>query len=516
MSTEISGHDSLEELRWVVESGDPQYLPARFLLGAASLDEGLLEQAERLLTHLIEGVERQNEIVRETIAARWIERKPRYLKLAKKLPFLRPWLDQWLRTVRHLYGGDFYRHAANWRHAQEIFDELREMPVNPTDRQQWQRDLKQHTLQTYLDTFAGDSLLFEKVRAALTPTTPSADADEARRWLDVVLDPDRIADLEHKLKMLEVRLVLREYAGTTPERIAEDVGEILAFQSRSVLFSRRLTELAEAWQARDWTLSGQTIARMLDSVRSPSAFEASREIEQARLPRVGRWFLKHLFPTLVDIETLQGRFRYPLYREARYLRSRCFLGTRDRKDLAKAHKEAEEMLDRVLDAPHKGPRRAQRQAEQRRRELRALTFCVRVESAVHLVVGEKEDDRDHLALDAQSFLLNRDSHERELRTYCGSKISEVVAAAYRARALLERHSSSRHAKQSDPELPQPPSREQEFLRRSLDVAPSASTWIYLAESQRDSREDARLSLSQALKLSPAHPYAKRLRTQLDG
>lgn len=502
---------TLEELKWVVETGDPQYLPAQFLYAVASLEDGRLQQAEAILISVIEPIERHNKAVIDEITADWFKQAPRHASTVRKVSRFKPWLDFWLKVARYLYGGDYYRYALNWQATKEAHQELQERAAEPTFR-----GFAQANFESHLNLFRHEPILVTKTEAAFKRSAVSdQEAAEAMAWLDLVLDERRFRALEHRLSMLRIYMpgeTLRQLSDEQKEEHAKTIDEQIA---ESVLFKSDLKSLAESWRVSDWKKSRELIDEILDKIQSPNVFQAGREIEAARLPR-GR-LARYFFPNIVQIEKLQGRFRFPLYRESRYLRAQCWLGTRDRDLLEKAESEAEFLLDRILGEPSGHSAEGRHAiAEVRRLELRALTFCLRVEAAVHLELGETADDKDYRAVMAGAFLVFADEHAKQLDAYTTSKPPEIVAAAYRAWALLERRKA--HGRSEDwrrAGLPAPPSREQEFLRKSLDARASAATWICLAESQLKSAvEDARRSLEQALKLSPEHPYATRLLASL--
>jgi hypothetical protein len=508
----LSRESTLNELEQVVNSDDPQYLPARFLLGLGCLEEGRLEQAATVFTSLIEPIERHNETVRDTIAAQWIDLKPRHPRLVGKLPILRHWRDFWLRTAQYLYGGDFYRYANNWRLTKEAHKELQQ-----DEAHQAVRELRQANFEHHVNLFEPSPRLVKEARTAFRLSNASeSEAAHARQWLDTVLDERRRSNLEHGLSMLKIYVpgaLIGRLSAEDIEKHAQTIDKLVA---ESVLFTDTLTKLAAEWRAEHWKTSRELIESILQDIQSPSTFQAGREIESARPPR-GR-LMRYLFPMIASIRSLQGRFRHPLYREARYLRAQCQVGTRDRGLLEQAEEEAKQLLEQVLDEPAEISGQAKRRSERRRKELRALTFCLRVEAAVHLELGEKADDNDYRALMAGAFLISADKHAVEVEQYTTWKSPDLVATAYRAWALLERYKANQRSDDwLKAGLPMPPGREQEFLRKSLDARQTAATWICLAESQRStSPDEARRSLMQALKLSPAHPYAQQLLVALAG
>jgi hypothetical protein len=161
---------TLDELEWVVNDGDPQYLPARFLYGVANLEEGRLEQAAAILSSLIEPIERHNETVVNEIAANWIEKRPRHPRIARKLSrfkYFKYWLDFWLRVTHHLYGGDYYRHAVNWQATKQAYQELQEREANPLGR-----DFARASFESHLNLFRGEPVLVEKTEAAFKRRPP--------------------------------------------------------------------------------------------------------------------------------------------------------------------------------------------------------------------------------------------------------------------------------------------------------------------------------------------------------
>ena len=124
----LDSADAVVMLQSLVNDIDPVYRPARFLLGYAYLSRGDAKHAVEVFDGLMKEFDAALRNSADKVQTERLERLPRMIRLAKRLPVIRDWLKRWSEeTLGGVIGGDFYRASIAWKAVKEEMADESEM-----------------------------------------------------------------------------------------------------------------------------------------------------------------------------------------------------------------------------------------------------------------------------------------------------------------------------------------------------------------------------------------------------
>ena len=514
----------IEAMAFVADELDPLYRPARFLLGYMHLARGDAANAERAFERLTHPDRASVKQAVSELRAVWLK-GPRLARIARKLPVINRWVQHWRDTLPYVIGGDLVLASEVWADMRREWEDSK-IP----------RDSSVTLLRSALRDFGGD-----KTIDAAVATAPSAAQDEARAFLDGLLDASRIANFDIDLMLLSNHVLMVSSVFTpADEANAEWLQEVenavakLRGEKLARLFTGGLAGLDSAVHAKDWKRCRAIVRDLRLYTIAPSDVHVASLLDDPSLDGLGATLAGFFLPALRELRGRRRALQQSLYTESVYHLALAELLSGAPAKLKRARRRASELrTHRLPTRGGSGPPA----------DLRLLTLCLELNCHAMLLAAHDEaavrPDGKPAADDALDRWTPNNSwwDARQARPELEGAVRhrgrppEVLAAVHTALGLAERierwHDDERR------------NRERRWQRRPWDVGgrsvfseaghfrdalqlrETATTHCYRAESLLDmgreepdtlpyAREEARAHVQRALQLSPLHPLARRL------
>jgi hypothetical protein len=503
---------AIVDLRRLVETEDPVYKPARFLLATRLVDLGDGAAASPLFRELMRPVEERAVEILQHIKENWKTRGPRFVWL-RRLPFVKtrvlPWLELYRQIFAALSGGRMYLYAKWWSELRDLLDKPAEESL--IDDRESAEKFRAALIAVQVSLFSHVPAIQKYIEIAAGKPDDKTTAAKAREILDRVLDQQELWQFAHELQVLDSEVTIQRLAENFPKAgITSKADEsslrthvaVLREHPIAVLYEHALDRLEFAVTSRRWDEVEQISEELQLDTREPSEYTEAQLLQQAMVTPPDSWVSMFL-PAFALLDGWRATFRNSLYLESAYGRYLADYLRGDADGLKIAFEGAANLAKRLEGARHVWRDRA------RATELHTLALCLASDAMIRYTMSGATDDsadfsvQRHLGLDLTTLAkrLNR------RRTKASS--ADEAAAAARSLGLLARFSTKRRAAEPDLKLELDEIAYFEHAREALDAA---ETNFCLAESLmgRGDATSAAAFLTRALAQAPRHARALAL------
>jgi hypothetical protein len=470
---------------------DPLYRPGHFFLGFAYLTSGNAHEAQREFERLMQPVEKAADALLRLMEQEWHRQVRvsalglliRFRKqlptwgrrdewLALRIPAVEEWSDLWEDVLVNLHGGVWYFLAAAWREFPERFEKWKSMAEDD--------ELSKLSFEIYMESvnikFKPYPAVSQLAKVAAGRSTHQRQdgleisSQEARKKLNDVLDFESVEQLNHKLRLLDIKLDSMRERDSAEQRL-EQLLEIESLKESTVLFREEFERLYERWQAEDWEACRRILRDIYHETQGPDKEAARRLVASVELPYRHSWLVKRVWSFLPAVQRWRNTFvKDRLYLESRYYLNLAKFQTFTSDKLQEAMEDARDLHVKLLPAAEPSSHE-----QMRRDELRRLCLCLEVDAGVRILLssGEGGDVAREIEIWRR---LNKLIEEEgaKLKAFRVDESRAVAAAAYCTLGLLQRYqrdSTSWHLK-STPHIEED---EIECFEKSLKLRSTANT-----------------------------------------
>jgi hypothetical protein len=312
---------AIENLKVIGSEIDPLYRPARYMLGHAYLLNGDAINAVQVFQELIKEFEETASHSIDKLRAEWTRRPPRLVNFAKRIPFIHLWLQRWVDITRSVIGGDLYRAAQAW-------DEIKKA-VSEQDQSVFGVHLLDFNLNINLRALE-DFPTFQKLAEIAVGRRPAEERtpSQAREFLDMRLDLDKIGEVDHQLKwlttdceLLESHAGLKEILDTRTDdsdRLENALQKIEELKKTFLGVLPGLERLQNALREERWSDAKGEIRGLRALTEEPSVFALMRILSDPAVDSLGARIAEFFIPALRLVRQERAYGREPLYLETVY------------------------------------------------------------------------------------------------------------------------------------------------------------------------------------------------------
>jgi len=184
---------AIVDLRRLVETEDPIYKPARFLLATKLVELGDGAAAAPLFGELMRPVEERAAEILRHVKETWKRRGPRFVPLMRLL-FVKtcvlPWLELYRQIFAALHGGRMYQYATWWSTLRDRLDQPAKEGLIE-DRESAEK-FRATVIAFQVGLFSDAPILHRYVEIAAGKPDETTTAAQAREVLDRLLDEQEL------------------------------------------------------------------------------------------------------------------------------------------------------------------------------------------------------------------------------------------------------------------------------------------------------------------------------------
>jgi tetratricopeptide (TPR) repeat protein len=500
-----SRRDGVIEALSTLQTIDPLYRPAEFLLGYAYFRRGNANDAICVFEQSVERFEADMKYTIDQLAKEWLI-PLRWMGLGKHFAFVRHFNDVFEDSLIALHGGNFVRGTEAW-------DELKFELGRAADTIS-SRDFYEAHISALVDNLSKN--LPDCPWPAIAAGRTKSDGISQRGAyiaLDAVVGPGKIQELDMNLNTLWMECLIQNLNTTlgvpmTPSELIPDASEFIAnllqnSNAARMYFEPHLNDVKLRINERKWEDAGEIVLRLRKMTRSRSQFEFASMLTKPETETWNAWMASLFVPAIGKVRERRKQLREPLYVETVYYLAYSYLIRFDVDGLKMAQERAKKLREERL-APNQS--------------LSLLTACLEVEAYVQLLEQDK-----HASSGILSPILEW-TQKIEKATKMVAQEGEVRAAAYAALGMIQRYERLRQAeRERRPPFRFDSSSKERYLyqetahyRKALECKESATTHCYMAQSliEQERKENAAQHVRRALLIAPDHVLAKRLADQM--